>query len=146
MSFWKTAKKSDDLDKEASKRPGDRSCDVISDRDGFYRILDLTFRLTYTTVKHYSNIDPPFVVTQVGLHQHCWKRRFSGDCVPHDLQPPSQQTPNPVSMLGQRRRRWANMETGLGECPVFAESRRCVCGAISWKPPIQITCEFVLPH
>ena len=26
---------------------------------------------------------------------------------------------NAVSMLGQRRRRWANIETALGECPVF---------------------------
>ena len=25
-----------------------------------------------------------------------------------------------VSMLGQRRRRWPNNETALGECPVFA--------------------------
>ena len=24
-----------------------------------------------------------------------------------------------VSMLGQRRRRWANIETALGECPMF---------------------------
>ena len=23
-------------------------------------------------------------------------------------------------MLGQRRRRWANIETAMGECPVFA--------------------------
>ena len=29
-------------------------------------------------------------------------------------------SPNAVSMLGQRRRRWANIETALGECPVFA--------------------------
>ena len=28
--------------------------------------------------------------------------------------------PNAASMLGQRRRRWANIETALGECPVFA--------------------------
>ena len=28
-------------------------------------------------------------------------------------------SPNNVSMLGQRRRRWANIETTLGECPVF---------------------------
>ena len=27
---------------------------------------------------------------------------------------------NAVSMLGQRRRRCANIETALGECPVFA--------------------------
>ena len=27
---------------------------------------------------------------------------------------------NAVSMLGQRRRRWANIETILGECHVFA--------------------------
>ena len=28
--------------------------------------------------------------------------------------------PDAVSMLGQRRRRCANIETALGECPVFA--------------------------
>ena len=32
----------------------------------------------------------------------------------------SKHLPNAVSMLGQRRRRWANIETALGECPVFA--------------------------
>ena len=31
-------------------------------------------------------------------------------------------SPNAVSMLGQRRRRWANIKTALGECPVFAET------------------------
>ena len=29
-------------------------------------------------------------------------------------------SPNAVSMLAQRRRRCANIETALGECPVFA--------------------------
>ena len=29
-------------------------------------------------------------------------------------------SPNAVSMLGQRRRRWANIGTSLSECPVFA--------------------------
>ena len=29
-------------------------------------------------------------------------------------------SPNAVSMLGQRRRRCANIETSLGECAVFA--------------------------
>ena len=29
-------------------------------------------------------------------------------------------SPNAVSMLGQRRRRCANIETALGECPVLA--------------------------
>ena len=28
-------------------------------------------------------------------------------------------SPNAVSMLGQRRRRWANIETALGEFPMF---------------------------
>ena len=38
------------------------------------------------------------------------------------LASPSKQghSPNVVLMLGQRRRRWANIETVLGECPVFA--------------------------
>ena len=31
-------------------------------------------------------------------------------------------SPNAVSMLGQRRRRWSNIETTLGECLVFAAS------------------------
>ena len=29
-------------------------------------------------------------------------------------------SPYAVSMLGQRRRRWASIETALVECPVFA--------------------------
>ena len=29
-------------------------------------------------------------------------------------------SPNALSMLGQRLRRWPNIETALGECPVFA--------------------------
>ena len=29
-------------------------------------------------------------------------------------------SPNAVSMLGQHRRRCVNIETALGECPVFA--------------------------
>ena len=29
-------------------------------------------------------------------------------------------SPNFVSILGQRRRRWANIEPEFGECPVFA--------------------------
>ena len=29
-------------------------------------------------------------------------------------------SPNAVSMLAHRRRRWPNIETALGECPVFS--------------------------
>ena len=29
-------------------------------------------------------------------------------------------SPNAVSMLAHRLRRWRNIETALGECPVFA--------------------------
>ena len=29
-------------------------------------------------------------------------------------------SPNAVSMLGQRRRRWTNIETALGQCLAFA--------------------------
>ena len=29
-------------------------------------------------------------------------------------------SPDAVSMLDQRRRRWTNIETALGECPVFS--------------------------
>ena len=32
------------------------------------------------------------------------------------------QSPNAVSMTGQRRRLWVNIETALGECHVFAQS------------------------
>ena len=32
------------------------------------------------------------------------------------------QSPNAVSMTGQRRRLWLNIETELVDCPVFAES------------------------
>ena len=31
------------------------------------------------------------------------------------------QSPNAVSMTGQRRRLWVNIETALGECHVFAK-------------------------
>ena len=32
------------------------------------------------------------------------------------------QSHNAISMSGQRRRLWVNIETGLGECHVFAQS------------------------
>ena len=32
------------------------------------------------------------------------------------------QSPNAVSMSGQRQRLWVNIETALGECHVFAQS------------------------
>ena len=32
------------------------------------------------------------------------------------------QSPNAVSMSGQRRRLWVNIETVLGECHMFAQS------------------------
>ena len=32
------------------------------------------------------------------------------------------QSPNAVSMTGQRRRLWVNIEPALGECHVFAQS------------------------
>ena len=32
------------------------------------------------------------------------------------------QSPDAVSMTGQRRRLWVNIETALGECHVFAQS------------------------
>ena len=34
--------------------------------------------------------------------------------------------PNAVSMLGQRQKRWVNIETALGECPVFARKCRLI--------------------
>ena len=34
----------------------------------------------------------------------------------------TEHSPNVVSMLGQRQRRWTNIETALGECSVFAGS------------------------
>ena len=44
--------------------------------------------------------------------------------VSHDISIPypanTGHSPNGVSMLGQRRRRWHNIEISLGECPVFA--------------------------
>ena len=36
-------------------------------------------------------------------------------------------SPDAVLMFGQRRRRWTNIKTALGECPVFA---RCVLAPI----------------
>ena len=47
----------------------------------------------------------------------------SWDVVPCNPSPANTgHSPNAVSMLGQRRRRCANIETALGECPVFAGS------------------------
>ena len=37
-------------------------------------------------------------------------------------------SPNAVSMLGQHRRRRANIETALGKCPVFAEEAETQAG------------------
>ena len=46
-------------------------------------------------------------------------------------------SPDAVSMLSHRRRRWVNIETAMGECPVFAGvyltgviDMRCGCDAI----------------
>ena len=44
-------------------------------------------------------------------------------------------SPNAVSMLGQRRRRWANIETALGECPVFAGQYTLTWSTITWGQP-----------
>ena len=35
-------------------------------------------------------------------------------------------SPNAVSMLAHRLRRWPNIETALGECPVFAGDKQTV--------------------
>ena len=34
------------------------------------------------------------------------------------------QSPNAVPMSGQRQRLWVNIETALGECHVFAQSKQ----------------------
>ena len=51
---------------------------------------------------------------------------FSGDGVgkrhPHRNAPSNtRQSPNAVSMLGQRQRLWVNIETASGECHVFVD-------------------------
>ena len=38
----------------------------------------------------------------------------------NDFSANMRQSPNVVSLLGQRRRRWTNIEMTLGECLVFA--------------------------
>ena len=65
------------------------------------------------------------------LHQHwanvsCYLGSgFSGDgrvkCHSHAVPANTGQSPNAVSMLGQRRRLMVNIETALGECHVFAD-------------------------
>ena len=48
-------------------------------------------------------------------------RKRSGDDLLYGLiKANTMHSPNAVSMFGQRRRRWANIETALGECLVFA--------------------------
>ena len=44
------------------------------------------------------------------------------------------QSPNSVSMLGQRRRLWVNIETALGECHVFAD----VVAQIYSRPSVEL--------
>ena len=43
-----------------------------------------------------------------------------------------QQTPNTVSMLAQRIRRWPAIETALGDCPLFGRAAALLCCN---KPP-----------
>ena len=52
----------------------------------------------------------------------CYFKRTLSPCLAnHDYIPANtEHLPNVVLMLGQRRRRWANIETAFGECPVFA--------------------------
>ena len=42
------------------------------------------------------------------------------------------QSPNSVSMLGQRRRQWVNIETALGECHVLADVGQSIQQAQCW--------------
>ena len=82
-----------------------------------------------------SFCDTPWIKRLLALHQH-WRRAnvsfylgsdFSGKKgVKRHLHGNSAflantgQPPNAVSMTGQRRRRWANIETVLGEWQMFA--------------------------
>ena len=43
-------------------------------------------------------------------------------------------SPNAISMLGQRRGRWANIETALGECLVFAGKLKVKKRNLSFYP------------
>ena len=45
--------------------------------------------------------------------------------------------PNAVSMLGQRRRRWASIETVSGQRPVFAGNGSCLLGYHGLASPTQ---------
>ena len=55
-----------------------------------------------------------------GLHD-LYKKYFSALRVKYFIYPANTgHSPDAVSMLGQRRRRCANIETALDECPVFA--------------------------
>ena len=47
-------------------------------------------------------------------------------------------SPDAVLMLGQRRRRWTNIETELGECLVFAA---CVLGSIFHTHKLPYSCQ-----
>ena len=50
----------------------------------------------------------------------CLGRSSINDTISRIPSPNTRHSTNAVSMLGQRRRRWPNIETALGECPVSA--------------------------
>ena len=47
-------------------------------------------------------------------------RRTNSSCFTNEFPANTGHSPNAASMLGQRRRRWPNIEAALGEWPVFA--------------------------
>ena len=69
-----------------------------------------------TVAQHYISIGPMYRVVW------CFWRR-DGKRHPHNAAVKNTvQSPKAVSMTGQRRRLWVNIETALGECHVFARS------------------------
>ena len=70
----------------------------------------------------------------------CLADSQSGGCTPAN----TGHSPNVVSMLGQRRRRWANIETTLGEFSMFAGL--VVCGVLIVIMSIVIMSTNIFAH
>ena len=76
-------------------------------------------------VQHYISIGQCYLVF---LAPGCrviwcfWRRGGKRHRIIMQLSETMVQSPNAVSMSGQRRRLWFNIKTSLGECRVFAQS------------------------
>ena len=71
--------------------------------------------VSQTVAQHYISIGPMYCVIWC-----FWRRDRKRH--PHKNAALKKHGTNPVSMSGQRRRLWVNIETALGECHVFVQS------------------------